>query len=143
MGSKREGFGASPEPAGGATMPRLAPLDWTFGSLAEPREVRMLRKALLAVVLGVLLTGCHANPKFVCAPAKPAACPLPLCDAKPQPGRSFSNLVLEGGGVKGVAYPGAVQVLQGEEILPKIDKVAGTSAGSIAAALIALGYTPE
>jgi NTE family protein len=113
--------------------------------MRENLEARM-RKAAFAVLLAactsILLTGCHANPKLVCAPPKPAACPLPLCPATGQPARDLSNLVLEGGGVKGVAYPGALQVLQSEGILPKIDKVAGTSAGSIVAALIALGYSP-
>ncbi|HWM92777.1 MAG TPA: patatin-like phospholipase family protein [Thermoanaerobaculia bacterium] len=112
----------------------------------------MPRKAVFAVLLSastsVLLAGCHANPKFVCAPPQPASCPLPLCNAGdttpgPQPERSYENLVLEGGGVKGIAYPGALQVLESRGILPKIGNVAGTSAGSIAAALVALGYTPE
>lgn len=109
-----------------------------------------MRKAVFAMLLAVALSalsGCHANPKYVCAPPKPAAaaCQFPLCTAisQPRPERDFRNLVLEGGGVKGVAYPGALQVLQSEGILPKIEQVAGTSAGSIAAALIALGYSPE
>jgi NTE family protein len=103
-----------------------------------------MRKALLAVLAAVALSGCHANPKFVCAPPKPAVCPLPLCAAGPaRPANDLANLVLEGGGVKGVAYPGALQVLERQGILPKIDKVAGTSAGSIAAALVALGYSPS
>ncbi|HBL29957.1 MAG TPA: hypothetical protein DD490_24220 [Acidobacteria bacterium] len=103
-----------------------------------------MRKALFAVFAAVALSGCHANPKVVCVPPQPAACPLPLCQpADPsRPAPDLRNLVLEGGGVKGVAYPGALQVLEAQGILPKIDKVAGTSAGSIAAALIALGYSP-
>jgi NTE family protein len=103
-----------------------------------------MRKALFGVLAAVALSGCHANPKYVCVPPKPAACPLPLCrPAGPgRPAGDLTNLVLEGGGVKGVAYPGALQVLQVQGVLPKIDKVAGTSAGSIAAALIALGYSP-
>lgn len=102
-----------------------------------------MRKALLAVLAAVALSGCHMNPKFICAPPKPAACPLPLCKAGPGgPAPDLTNLVLEGGGVKGMAYPGALQVLEANGVLPKIDKVAGTSAGSIAAALIALGYSP-
>ena len=101
-----------------------------------------MRKAVLATLAAVALSGCHANPKFVCAPAKPAACQLPLCAALPQPPPDLTNLVVEGGGVKGLAYPGALQVLEANGVLPKIEKVAGTSAGSILAALIALGYTP-
>ncbi|MFP5287429.1 MAG: patatin-like phospholipase family protein [Thermoanaerobaculia bacterium] len=101
-----------------------------------------MRKAVFALVLAVLLTGCHANPKFVCAPPKPAACQLPLCGPLSRPAPDLANLAVEGGGVKGVAYPGALQVLESNGVLPKIEKVAGTSAGSIVAALIALGYTP-
>lgn len=51
----------------------------------------------------------------------------------------FRNLVFEGGGVRGVAYAGAIQVLEEHAILPDIQRVAGTSAGAIAATLLALG----
>ena len=53
----------------------------------------------------------------------------------------FRNLVFEGGGVKGIAYVGAMQVLKDLAILPKIERVGGTSAGAINATLFALGYT--
>jgi NTE family protein len=53
----------------------------------------------------------------------------------------FTNLVFEGGGVKGIAYAGALQVLTDCGIMPQIKQVAGTSAGAITATLIALGYT--
>lgn len=55
----------------------------------------------------------------------------------------FRNLVFEGGGVKGIAYVGALEVLQEEKIFPKIKRVAGTSAGAIVAVLVGLGYTPQ
>ncbi len=55
---------------------------------------------------------------------------------------NYSNLVFEGGGVKGIAYVGALEVLEQQNILPGIKAVAGTSAGSIISALLALGYTP-
>jgi NTE family protein len=51
----------------------------------------------------------------------------------------FRNLVFEGGGVKGIAYAGAIYVLEEENILPDIKRVAGTSAGAITAALVAAG----
>ena len=51
----------------------------------------------------------------------------------------FRNLVFEGGGVKGIAYAGAIQVLESQGILPNITRVAGTSAGAITATLLALG----
>ena len=55
----------------------------------------------------------------------------------------FRNLVFEGGGVKGIAYAGAVAVLEEKEILPDIRRVAGTSAGAITATLLALGATNQ
>jgi NTE family protein len=51
----------------------------------------------------------------------------------------FRNLVFEGGGVKGIAYAGALKVLEEENILPDIKRVSGTSAGAITATLLALG----
>jgi len=53
----------------------------------------------------------------------------------------FKNLVFEGGGVKGIAYVGAMQVLEKEGILANIQRAGGTSAGAINAALFALGFT--
>jgi NTE family protein len=50
--------------------------------------------------------------------------------------------VFEGGGVKGIAYVGALQVLEEKGILPNIVRVGGTSAGAINAVLVGLNYTP-
>ena len=55
----------------------------------------------------------------------------------------FKNLVFEGGGVKGIAYVGALKKLEEEDILQNIERVAGTSAGAMVAVLIGLGYTAE
>ncbi|HLV00335.1 MAG TPA: patatin-like phospholipase family protein [Acidobacteriota bacterium] len=55
----------------------------------------------------------------------------------------FRNLVFEGGGVKGLAYLGALEVLQKKGILDRIVRVGGTSAGSVNALLLALGYSLE
>ena len=55
----------------------------------------------------------------------------------------FKNLVFEGGGVKGIAYVGALEVLEKEGILKDIKRVAGTSAGAMVAVLVGLGYTAE
>lgn len=51
----------------------------------------------------------------------------------------FENLVFEGGGIKGIAYVGAIGVLEEKKILPDIRRVADTSAGAIVATLLALG----
>lgn len=53
----------------------------------------------------------------------------------------FRNLVFEGGGVKGIAYGGALEVLEKRKILKDIVRVGGASAGAINAVLMALGYT--
>ena len=55
----------------------------------------------------------------------------------------FKNLVFEGGGVKGIAYVGALEILDQEGILKDIERVAGTSAGAMVAVLIGLGYSAE
>ena len=55
----------------------------------------------------------------------------------------FKNLVFEGGGVKGIAYVGALDVLDKEGILNKIERVAGTSAGAMMAVLVGLRYTSD
>ncbi len=55
------------------------------------------------------------------------------------PIKQFRNLVFEGGGVKGIAYAGAIQALEEAKILPGITRVAGTSAGAITAVLLGLG----
>ncbi len=56
-------------------------------------------------------------------------------DVPPGPPELRCDLALEGGGVKGIALVGAVLVL--DEAGYKIQRVAGTSAGAIAASLIA------
>ena len=53
----------------------------------------------------------------------------------------FRNLIFEGGGVRGIAYVGAMQVLEQRQILKDINRVGGTSAGAINALLFSLGYT--
>lgn len=47
----------------------------------------------------------------------------------------YRNLVFKGGGVRGIAYIGALEVLEEEGILDNIERVAGASAGAIAATL--------
>jgi NTE family protein len=53
--------------------------------------------------------------------------------------RMIKNLVLEGGGVLGIAYSGALLELESHIDLGAIENVAGSSAGSIAAAALAAG----
>ncbi len=53
------------------------------------------------------------------------------------------NLVFQGGGVKGIAYVGALEVFQKRFDNAVVERVAGTSAGAIAATLFSLGYSPK
>lgn len=53
----------------------------------------------------------------------------------------FRNLVFEGGGVKGIAYVGALRELDKRQIVRNIDRVGGTSAGAINAVLLATGHS--
>lgn len=55
----------------------------------------------------------------------------------------IENLIFEGGGMKGVAYARVPEALKEFGILDNVKKVAGSSAGSIAATLIALKYNPD
>jgi len=50
---------------------------------------------------------------------------------------------MKGGGVLGIAYAGSLKVLEENNILQGIEKVAGTSAGSIVSTLVALKYTAK
>ncbi len=56
---------------------------------------------------------------------------------------NFRNLVFEGGGVKGIAYVGALDVLESKGILEDIERVGGTSAGAINAILVGLNFSQK
>lgn len=71
---------------------------------------------LLTVVIGT------------CATARPDSLP-------------YRNLIFEGGGVRGIAYAGALSVLEERGMLRHVERVGGTSVGSITALLLAVGYT--
>ena len=53
----------------------------------------------------------------------------------------FRNLIFEGGGVKGIAYVGALREMHKAGVLGNIQRVGGTSAGAINAVLVATGHT--
>lgn len=54
--------------------------------------------------------------------------------------RPIKNIVFEGGGVLGMAYAGAIQELENQNILHQVERVAGTSAGALMAMLVSLRY---
>jgi len=53
------------------------------------------------------------------------------------------NLVFKGGGPKGIAYMGALNVLEENGLLGELKRTGGTSAGAIQASLLAVGYKSE
>ncbi|WCR56400.1 patatin-like phospholipase family protein [Rickettsia asembonensis] len=55
----------------------------------------------------------------------------------------INNLAFVGGGVKVIAYAGALKALKDKDCLKNVQKVVGASGGAIAAFSIALGYQPE
>ncbi|HEX8507322.1 MAG TPA: patatin-like phospholipase family protein [Hymenobacter sp.] len=63
--------------------------------------------------------------------------------AQQGPAPRYRNLVMEGGGIRGIAYGGALQELEQQGVLRGIERVGGTSAGAIQAALLAVGYSAQ
>jgi predicted acylesterase/phospholipase RssA len=55
----------------------------------------------------------------------------------------YENLVFEGGGVRGYAYAGAIKQLDEMGHLQKFKRFAGTSVGSLFAAMLAIGFTSD
>lgn len=55
----------------------------------------------------------------------------------------FKNLVFQGGGVKSHVYHGVLRVLDEYAILPQIERVAGTSAGALQAAMLCFRLNTE
>jgi NTE family protein len=102
-----------------------------------------MRWNLMAGLPLLLALGCTPK-RFECKDPTPIAEPeYEQCFSGPAPSFDFENLAIEGGGAKGVAYGGAVVALHQAGVLQKLQRVAGTSAGSLTAGLIALGYTPQ
>lgn len=51
---------------------------------------------------------------------------------------SYKNLVFKGGGVRGIAYIGALEFLYQQGLMRSVERTAGTSAGAITATVVAL-----
>ena len=59
-----------------------------------------------------------------------------------EPGKAkFDTIAFEGGGVRGAVFGGAAIGLDEAGLLDHVENVAGTSAGSMAAAFLSVGYT--
>lgn len=55
----------------------------------------------------------------------------------------IDNLVFQGGGIKGLAYIGAMQALSSHIDLNRVKRLGGASAGAITTAFLSVGYTLE
>jgi NTE family protein len=97
-----------------------------------PMNRRAAHRHLLAMAALAGLAGCQTAP-LAPPPAAPAPPPAPV----PPPRPPRIGLALGGGAARGFAHIGVIQVL--EEAGIPIDLVAGTSAGSLVAALYAAG----
>jgi NTE family protein len=53
----------------------------------------------------------------------------------------IKNLVFEGGGVKGIAFCGAIRVLEEKKMLSNVKNYIGSSAGAIMALMLSIGLT--
>ena len=103
------------------------------------------RLGLLGWLAGLLLglAACQSVPTLPAPPVVTATDPPPIVVVPPRPPKPPRiGLALGGGAARGFAHIGVIQVL--EEAGVKIDFVAGTSAGSLVAALYASGKSgPE
>ena len=113
-----------------------------------PETASRRLRAPAALALLALLAACQTAP--VAPPAVPPVAPPPVQPEpppppvvvvpKPPPKPPRIGLALGGGAARGFAHIGVIQVLEENGIRP--DLVAGTSAGSLVAALYAAGKNP-
>jgi len=109
----------------------------SFGMVSIRSRSKTLH-ALLLVAIAVVTAGCASPPPIV-LPAEPppeVIVPPPVVVRKIPP---KIGLALGGGAARGFAHIGVIQVL--EEAGIQMDLVAGTSAGSLVAAIYASGKT--
>ena len=102
-------------------------------------------RRLLMVGAALLLVACSSVPTAPVANApaveeKPSAS-LPPAGRPPERRTPRLGLALGGGAARGFAHVGVIQVLEEAGLAPQL--VAGTSAGSLVAALYASGRTPQ
>ena len=55
----------------------------------------------------------------------------------------YENLVFEGGGIRGIAFGGVLKFFEEHNLMKYVKRVAGSSAGAIVAAGVAIGYNGE
>src|SRR5438128_1861212 len=63
-----------------------------------------------------------------------------LANAGNSAAHRYTNVALEGGGIRGIAYAGAIEELEKRGILDSIRNISGTSVGAMAGCLLSVGY---
>lgn len=126
----------------GTTLSLFAYSPGAYRSSLRRRVARPARLVRRLALLGVsmLLVACQSTPR----PAPPPTAPVPPVATVPAPAAPVMRpprlgLALGGGAARGFAHIGVIQVLEENGIRPAY--VAGTSAGSLVAALYAGGMT--
>jgi len=104
---------------------------------SRPDRGLLPRRSFVALLAPLALAACSQVPLIGSAPTPPAAADTPPPGPKPAPKPPRIGLALGGGAARGFAHIGVIQVLEENGIKP--DLVAGTSAGSLVAALYASG----
>lgn len=113
---------------------KICPKRLVYGEQSAASQ-KTYSKAFLALGLGVGVTTMYFAQKI-----KKANEPYTPPNYAKKPAR---NLVFSGGGQKGIVYPAALKELERQGGLNQVKRVAGTSAGAITAALLAVGYSPD
>lgn len=57
--------------------------------------------------------------------------------------KNFTNLVFEGGGIKGFAYCGVIKELERRDMIKNFNKFSGSSVGAIFAVLLSIGFSAD
>ena len=102
-----------------------------------------MRRMFVLCLLALLSSGCTRMVRDSCklGPSGPIPDLGPCALNRPAGERlPFTNLAVEGGGVKGIAYAGALEALEQAGVRSQIRQIAGTSAGAFSALLMTLGY---
>ena len=110
-----------------------------FSASAQPRWRRLFALTLLTVLCVACSNAPLAPPPLAPPPAVVTPQPTAIPAAIPIPILPRIGLALGGGAARGFAHIGVIQVLEEQGI--KVDLVAGTSAGSLVAALYASGLS--
>lgn len=118
-------------------MPKVQGIGHQVGSQSAGRAmagggIKRAGQCLLGLLMGLVLTACGSLQST--KPAEPA--PLPMAERR----EVRLGLALGGGAARGFAHVGVIQVLEEAGLRPS--HVAGTSAGSLVAALYASGKNP-